>query len=116
MDVNTIAKNLNKNVDVVESTFTQNNLQIISYGFCGIRENGNMTLLIEIASINGSAINSRVDVKANFYDEDGVIIYFDAKTVYMEDFTGYDTLDLYLGEDGLAFNTAKCRLFATRYA
>lgn len=53
----------------------KNNLQVISYGFCNISENGNMTLLIEIASINGNTINNQVYVKANFYDEDGVIIY-----------------------------------------
>ena len=115
MDTNAIAKNLNKNVDVVESTFSQNNLQVISYGFCGISENGNMTLLIEIASINGSSINSRIDVKANFYNEDGVIIYSESKTVYEEDFAGYDTLNMYLNEDGLAFNAIKCRLFAVRF-
>lgn len=115
MDTNAIAKNLNKNVDVVESTFSQNNLQVISYGFCGISENGSMTLLIEIASINGNSINSRVDVKANFYDEDGVIIYSESRTVYEEDFAGYDTLNMYLNEDGLAFNAVKCRLFAVRF-
>lgn len=116
MDINAIAKNLNKNVDVVESTFSQNNLQVISYGFCGIDEDrGSMTLLVEIASINGNSISNRVDVKANFYDEDGVIIYSESKTVYEEDFAGYDTLSLYLNEDGLAFNAVKCRLFAVRF-
>lgn len=114
MDVNTIAKNLNKNVDVVESTFSQNNLQVISYGFCGINESGNMALLIEIASINGNSISSNIDVKANFYDEDGIIIYSESTMVYEEDFTGYDTLKLCMWEDGLAFNVAKCRLFSVR--
>lgn len=115
MNVNTIVKNLNKNVDVVESTFTQNNLQVISYGFCGIHgDNGWMQLLIEVASIDGASINNSVSVKANFYDEDNIIIYSYDTELDEDDFAGYDTLHLYLNEDNLAFNTVKCRLFATR--
>jgi len=114
MDTKAIAKNLKKNVDVVESTFSQNNLQVINYGFCEIEKSGNMVLIVEITSINGNSINSRVDVKANFYDEDGVIIYSGRTGVYEEEFAGYDTLRIYLSEDGLAFNAAKCRLFAVR--
>ena len=115
MDTNAIAKNLNKNVDVVESTFSQNNLQVISYGFCGINENrGWMELLIEVATLNGASINNSISVKANFYDEDNVIIYSHDAEVDEDDFEGYDTLHMYLNEDNLAFNTVKCRLFATR--
>lgn len=115
MDTNAIAKNLNKNVDVVESTFSQNNLQVISYGFCGISENnGWMELLIEIATIDGTLINDSVSVKANFYDEDNIIIYSYDTEVDADDFEGYDTLHLYLNENNLAFNAVKCRLFVTR--
>ncbi len=115
MDTNAIAKNLNKNVDVVESTFSQNNLQVISYGFCGISENsGWMELLVEIATLNGTSIINSISVKANFYDEDNIIIYSYDTKVDSEDFEGYDTLHLYLNEDNLAFNAVKCRLFATR--
>lgn len=115
MDINAIAKNLNKNVEVVESTFTQNNLQLISYGFCGISEdNGWMELLIEIATLEGTSINNSVSVKANFYDGDNIIIYSYDTKVDANDFEGYDTVHLYLNENNLAFNAVKCRLFATR--
>ena len=115
MDINALAKNLNKNVEIVESTFTQNNLQLINYGFCGINENnGWMDLLIEIATLEGTSINNSVLVKANFYDGDNIIIYSEDTKVDADDFEGYDTLHIYLFEDNLAFNAVKCRLFATR--
>lgn len=112
---NAITKQLNKNVDVVESTFKQNNLQVISYGFCGVRDdNGWMEFLIEIISIDGAFIKDSIKIKVNFYDENDTIIYSDDKMVLANHFDGYDTLHLYLQEDNLAFNTVKCRLFATR--
>lgn len=115
MDIEVLKKQLNKSVDIVEATFKNFHLQLLGYGFCGIREDtGWMQLLIEIASEPGERLQENVDIKVNFYDEDDVIIYSDCMTLYEEDFSGYDTIHMNLLEDNLAFNTVKCRAFVTR--
>ena len=113
-NIKNIAANLNKNVDVVGATFDKYNLQVISYGFCGINEdNGWMQMLIEVATKPGEELEDDISVKANFYDANNTIIFSYEDEIYAEDFSGYDTLHLYLNEDNLAFDTAKVRLYAT---
>lgn len=115
IDIEVLKKQLNKSVDIVEVTFKNYHLQLLGYGFCGINENnGWMELLIEIASEPGEILQEDVDIKVNFYDEDNIIIYSYSSTLNEEEFSGYDTIHMYLNEDNLAFNTVKCRAFVTR--
>lgn len=115
IDVESLKKQLNKNVDIVEATFEKFHLQLLGYGFCGIdTRSGWMQLLIELASEPGESLQSDVEIKVNFYDEDNVIIYSYSSGLYEEDFSGYDTIHMRLNEDNLAFNTTMCRIFMTR--
>ena len=69
------------------------------------------------ASVNIVAslkVSFSLKLKANFYDEDGVIIYSDESDIYADEFSGYDTIKISLHENNLAFNTVKCRIFVTR--
>ena len=94
-DIKAIINSLNKNVDVLESTFEKYNLQVINYGFCGIDiSNGWMQLLVEIASIDGSVLSDDINIKVNLYDEQNTIIYSQDIYVDQNDFSGYDTADL----------------------
>ena len=115
-NVDVVRKQLNKNVEVVESTFSNACLQLLGYGFCGInKENGWVQLLLEIATMPGEQLDDDVDIKVNFYDEEGIIIYSNNLHVYCEDFSGYDTVNMYLNENGLAFNAVKCKIFAKKH-
>ena len=42
------------------------------------------------------------------------IIFSNDNTIDADEFSGYDTIHMYLNEDNLAFNMVKCRIFATR--
>lgn len=115
MDKDILQKQLNKCVEVVEATFAKFNLQLLGYGFCGINEgNGWLQLLLEIALLPGEKLEEDVRIKANFYDEENTIIYSYEGYLDIEEFSGYDTIDLCLNEDNLCFNTSKCRIFATK--
>ena len=115
MDKDILQKQLNKCVEVVEATFAKFNLQLLGYGFCGINEsNGWLQLLLEIALLPGEKLEDNVRIKANFYDEENTIIYSDDGYLDTEEFSGYDTIALFLNEDNLRFNMSKCRIFATK--
>ncbi len=115
MNVEMLKAQLNKNVEIIEATFSNEHLQLLGYGFCGIMDElGWMELLLEIATMPGEAIDDDIKLKANFYDEDGVIIYSDESDIYADEFSGYDTIKISLHENNLAFNTVKCRIFVTR--
>lgn len=115
MDKAVLQKQLNKCAEVVEATFTKFNLQVLGYGFCGINENsGWLQLLLEVALLPGEKLEDNVRIKANFYDEENTIIYSYEDYIDLEEFSGYDTINLCLNEDNLCFNMNKCRIFATK--
>ena len=115
IDKEMIQKQLNKSIEILEMTFDKFNLQVIGYGFCGIQENnGWMELLIELALTPGEKLTEDIAIKANFYDEDSTIIFSNDNTIDADEFSGYDTIHMYLNEDNLSFNMVKCRIFATR--
>lgn len=115
MNLKTIVKNLNKNVDIIESTFSALNLHVIGYGFCGIIEHcGHMQFLLEVTSLDGKMLDGNVGIKVNLYNAENVIIYSEQKTLYEEYFNGYDTLAFYFHEDNIAYEAVKSRVFATR--
>lgn len=58
--------------------------------------------------------NIHLTIISNFYDEDSTIIFSNDNTIDADEFSGYDTIHMYLNEDNLAFNMVKCRIFATR--
>ena len=114
MDKELLQKQLNKSTEILEVTFDKFNLQVLGYGFCGMNEQGWMQLLVELTSTPGEKLRDDVTIKANFYNEDNEIIFSSDDYIYKDDFTGYDTIKIYLNEDNLAFNMVKCRIFATR--
>ena len=104
----------NKRVDVVRSSFKKYNLMLNSYGFTDFQDDGTMTLLVELSTIEGKEIDEYVMIKVNFYDEDGAIIYSIEEEIDEGVFSGYDTLRIALYEEGLAFDAIKCRIYVTQ--
>lgn len=105
----------NIDIEIVNSTFEKNNLQVLGQGFCNIdTEFGTMSLLVEIASINNTKIKQDLFLKVNCYDERNNIIYSTDECIDETSFDGYDTLELCLLDDNLVFKTKKCRIYITR--
>ncbi len=109
-----IIQNLNSHTDIIEATFTNNNLKVIGTGFCSVGDDGWLGFLIELVTLQGSSIKSNVDIKINMYSNDNTIIYSKAETIYSDYFSGYDTIHIYLNERNLAFEATRCRIFATK--
>ena len=93
IDKEMIQKQLNKSIEILEMTFDKFNLQALT---------------------PGEKLTEDIAIKANFYDEDSTIIFSNDNTIDADEFSGYDTIHMYLNEDNLAFNMVKCRIFATR--
>ena len=114
MDKKEIIKCLNSTVDVVESTFTKNNLAYVGCGFSDIDDDGWMVFHIEISSVNGSKLPNDVDVVINLYDEDNTIIFSSDCWIDEDRFGGYDTLSIDIASDDAAFNARKSRVFVRK--
>ena len=115
MDKNAIAKKLNRNVEVVMSSFENYGITVVSYGFCRIDEDtGSLDLLVEIEEESGFRLEHDLQLKANLYDEDHDIIYSGNEFIYEDDFAGYDTICLHLGGDDLANHAKSCRIYVTK--
>ena len=114
MDNKSLKAKWNSSVEVVESSFKKNKLCLEGYGFTNIQDNGWMTLLLEISAIKDLNEDAVIEVKINFYNENGSIIYSNYEEIDGDDFEGYDTLELSLPEDNLAFDAVKCRIYAKK--
>lgn len=103
----------NNQVEIVQRTFKKYNLVVRSYGFKDFEDDGTMTLLLEIELLDDMK-EDYVFVKANFYDKNGVILYTVDEEIDDEYFSGYDTVEIHLYEDNLAYEATRCRVYATR--
>ena len=94
MSYTDVAKELKKNIQILTSSFEQNNLQILNLT-CKPSSYGNdfdMEVLVEIASIEGARIPSHLYIKINLYDEDGELFSTNETLVEADTFNGYDTV------------------------
>lgn len=89
------AKNLKKNIEILENTFEMNNLQILNFSVqaCG-KDDADCSIYIELATIKGTKIPDSVDVKVNLYDKEGELIMVEYTTICEDSFRGYDTITI----------------------
>lgn len=116
MNYESLAKELKKNIQVMETTFAANNLQVLNVGCkpCGDND-ADLDVYVEIASISGSSLENDVDIKINLYDEDGELYMTDDTYVDSDTFAGYDTLTIQCYDSRHTLEQAsKGRLYATR--
>lgn len=109
-------KLLVKNTDVIETTFSNCNLQVVGIGYTVKSFSFNTNL--EVTILNGSKLENDVDLKVNFYDDDNSIVCSSSCSIYKEDFTGYDTFIIessdndYYKTKSLLKKIRKARVFA----
>lgn len=111
-----LAKELKKHIEIMESTFAANNLQVINVG-CkpASDDDGDLEVYVELASINGSAIPCTLDIKINLYDESGDLYMTEDTTLFLNRFNGYDTVKIYCQDDSHTLEKAvKGRLFVVK--
>lgn len=90
-----LAKNLKKNIEVLENTFEMNNLQILNFSVqaCG-EDDADCNIYIELATIKGTKIPDSIEVKINLYDKEDELFMVESREIYEDDFRGYDTITL----------------------
>ena len=108
-----LAKELKKNTQVIESTFSRFNLKVLQVAYQPYAEDGDdepdadCDLLVELASLNGNPMPSNGHIKINLYDENGDLIYHDDHMVFAEGFAGYDTYSFMLSHNCKTLLVAK---------
>lgn len=108
-------KQLIKNTEILESTFANCNLQVISLGYK--IDNCSFDTNIEIAIKEGKLKND-VIIKVNFYDDDNELVCTSEETLYSDEFGGYDTITISSSDDDYYENKSillkfkKARIFA----
>lgn len=116
MNYRNLAKKLQKNIQIVTSTFESNNLQVLNmackpYG----DDDADLYVYVELASINGSAVPSTLQVKINLYTADDELYMTEYSYVLEHKFTGYDTITICCSDDSHVLEIAtKGRLYVTR--
>lgn len=116
MSYREMAKELKKHIEVMTNTFEANNLKLegMSCRACA-EDDGDLSVYVELASIQGSSIPADVRVKINLYDADGEIYMTGEESLYEEDFAGYDTLELQCFDDCQTLDIAKSgKLYVVR--
>lgn len=114
MEIDNLRVQLNNCVEILENTLNDLNLQIINYGISNIDEDGWYDVILELVSVTNVSIAQNVEIKLNIYEENNSIIATEYKTIYKNDFSGYDTIKFCLQINNLAYNTSKIRVFAVK--
>lgn len=114
IDYTPLAKELKKHIEIMESTFAANNLQVINIG-CQDVFDGDLLVYVELATISETVLPNDISIKINLYDENGDIYMVGSHYVDKESFSGYDTITINCFDKSRVLEKAvKGRLFATR--
>ena len=112
-----LAKNLKNNIEIMTSTFENNNLQLLNTGIknCG-GDDADFSFIFEVSAKKGSSIKEDLSIGLNLYNKDGEIIYHDICVINCESFQGYDTETINCYLDGKALLlAAKGRLYCKAF-
>ena len=107
-----VVDGLNHNTKIIEESFSRNNLRVIGTGFCSLDDHGFITLLLEVVTLLGHSISTKVCITANMYSDDDTVICSKSWLLRPDYFQGYDTIGFAFYEENIAFNTAFCRIYA----
>lgn len=75
----------------------------------------NITVLGEVFASNASTINENINLTLIVYDVDGNVIETATKTIYSNDFFGFDVFQLVIYENDIALKADKLRLFPKKH-
>ena len=116
MSYRNAAVELNKNIQIMESTFEANNLQVLGTACKPYADDdGDLILYIEVASISGSKIKNSVQIKVNLYNKDNSLYMSKSTWVSEDKFSGYDTFEIQCYDSSHTLDIAvKGRLYVTR--
>lgn len=68
-------------------------------------------ILFEVYPINGTTINSSMDIECILYDKENSILEKDYTYINSEDFFGFEVVELNFQEDGIADEINKIRIY-----
>ena len=105
------AKKLKQNTKIMEQTFKKENLNIESFNVRDADDDGSCKFLIELTS---ESLEHDVEIKVNIYDENDDIYAVESSKLYVEDFSGYDTVEVYFSQGGTLEKVAWARIYVTK--
>ena len=108
-----LAKELKKNTQIIQTTFSKFNLQVLQVGYRPYAEEGDdepdadCDFMIEISSLDNAPMKCNAYIKINLYDENGDLIDHDNKLVIADEFSGFDTFKIMMTNDSKTLLRAK---------
>lgn len=87
-----LARELKKNIEIIDRSFEANNLQIMQMSVqpCG-EDDADCNIYLELSTISGNTIPNDIVIKINLYDEDEELFMVEECPIDKDDFNGYDT-------------------------
>ena len=116
MDYRSAANRLRRNIQIMENTFANNNLQVLNIGCkpCD-DEDGDVFVYVELSTIKGTRIPGNIKLKVNLYDIEGNLYLSSDTWIIAEEFCEYDTYSILCEDSTHALEYAVSgRLFASR--
>lgn len=118
--IETLENELRKNTEILDSTFEQYNLKILSVAYSASLPDGDdVKTWLEMIAIEGNKLQlpksvmiSCLEVKINFYKNDRLLCSA-ATAIFPDKFNGYDTKEIHISQCGLISQATKVRIFAT---
>ncbi len=76
-----------------------------------VNDNKWVRLFCEIHPVDGTTINSHINIECILYNKEGAIIEKDYANVDSEEFLGFDVIEFNFQEDGIADEIGRIRIY-----
>jgi hypothetical protein len=83
----------------------------VSFQNISIKNDKYLTLFCEIHSINGTNINEDIEIECVIYDKEGLVIDKSSKSIDVDDFFGFEIIELNFFGDEIAERISKIRIY-----
>ena len=91
-----IVKQFKNKVERNESMENKNGIRLEGISF--IVSEKQLEVLFDVYSNEGETVEEKIEIKCVLYDRDGDILGVESRTIYPEDFTGYDCVKIYFSD------------------
>lgn len=114
-----IEKELRNNTEILDVSFAQFNLKVLSIAYSTCLDDTGIIAWIELSSIVGSKLqlpksnsSTSINVKINFYERDNLLCST-SRLLIANNFNRYNTIALNTSFHGLVSRATTARIFAT---
>lgn len=107
---------LSKNIEILDGTFSKFGLEVTNVGvvYAEMLGGNGIKFFCEIMSNADLLEDTRLNIKVNVYTASGNLISMGETLLNLDDFTGYDTIQVTVFHESIHDEAAKARVYITK--